>query len=367
MDLENFCFEGSESLANSPDIRYKFNRKIIHIDMDAFYASVEIRDNPLLKNRPLVVGSKKGVVLTASYEARKFGIGSGMPGFQAAEKCKGLIFVHPRFAAYKEASEHTREIFQRYTDTIATCSLDEAYLDVTDNKLGLYAVEIARRIRQEVFAEIGLTCSAGVAANMMLAKIASDYKKPNGLTVILPTLVTEFMCKLPLKKIPGVGPATEKNLTKHKLLTCSDIWQKSLSELQHLYGERFAYWIYKKSRGWDKRDVGYQGERKTYGAQRTIGARFHPISELEERLHKIAQSLSERMIRGGHLGRTVTLKVRFGDLRIINRSKTLDHPECNALNFGQTACALLKKTPAAEERVRLVGISISNLQKVSKD
>lgn len=336
-------------------------RKIIHVDMDAFYASIEIRDNPRLNGRPLVVGGKRGVVLTANYEARKFGIRSGQPGFQAAEKCPGLIFVHPRYEAYSEASKVTREIFGRYSDIIAPRSLDEAYLDVTNNDQGLFATQIAQRIRNEVAQEVGITCSAGVSSNMMIAKIASDFQKPNGLTVVRPNEILDFMKTLPLKKIPGIGPATEGRLEKQNLRTCEDIWQYEEDELVDLLGERFALWIMRKSRGIDTSDVGYHGKRKTYGAQRTIGARHHPIPELEERLHKIAVSLSERMHKGRHLGKTLTLKVRFGDLRVMSRSKTLDQPISSPEVFGNLACELLKKTPADQERVRLVGIGISNL------
>jgi DNA polymerase IV len=340
-------------------------RKIIHVDMDMFYAAIEVRDNPRLRGRPIAVGGKRGVVLTASYEARKFGVGSGLPGFQAAEKCPGLIFVHPRHEAYAEASAKTRDIFYRYSDIIAPRSLDEAYIDVTDNKQGLLATEIAQRIQQEVFEEVGITCSAGVSSNMMLAKIASDFKKPNGLTVVTPCKIEEFMRPLPLKKIPGIGPATDAKLERLGLRNCEDIWNLSEIQLAHKLGARFAAWVTRKSKGLDDSDVGYCGERKTYGAQRTIGARFHPIPELEERLHKIAEGLSKRMDKGNHKGKTVTLKVRFGDLRNITRSKTLKEPVSSSEIFGNLACELLKNTPADIERVRLVGIGISNLVEAS--
>ena len=249
--------------------------KIIHVDMDAFYASIEIRDQPNLAHQPVAVGGRRGVVLTANYEARRFGIHSGMPGFKASERCPHLIFIKPRFEAYKEASQKAREIYEEYTDIIAPRSLDEAYLDVTDHEL--YAVQIATQIREKVKKHIGITCSAGVSVNMMLAKIASDFRKPDGMTVILPEQIEEFMRPLPLRKIPGIGAATEARLAKKGLHTCQDIWNTDPIQLKLQLGPRMAGWISRRSRGEGSVQVSYRGERKSYGSQRSIGSRHHPI------------------------------------------------------------------------------------------
>ncbi len=346
-------------------------RKIIHVDMDAFYASVEIRDNPELAGRPVIVGGSpdsRGVVATASYEARKFGVRSAMACARAARLCPGAVFIRPDFEKYRAVSARIREIFSRFTKLIEPVALDEAYLDVTDNIDGLYAVQIAKKIQQEIREELGLSCSAGVAPNKMLAKIASDLRKPGGISVVLPGQVSDFMRGLPLRKINGIGPATEQRLARHGLVTCGDVREKTVEELRALFGERMAAWLADRSRGIDLRHVQTSRERKSIGCEETFARDVTSPEILRQELAGVARQLGARMEKRELSGRTLTLKVKFADFTQVTRAVTLnkgDNGDQASIFRGGDAGAiyaaaldLLEKTGAGQRPVRLLGLAI---------
>src|SRR5690606_21480660 len=295
-------------------------RKIIHIDMDAFYASVEQRDFPAYRGIPLVVGgppNSRGVVATASYEARKYGVRSAMPCSQAARLCPHAVFVPPRFDAYKAVSAKIREIFRRYTDVIEPLSLDEAYLDVTTDKRAIgSAMEIARQIKAAIRSELSLTASAGISVNKFVAKIASDMQKPDGLTFIGPSRIERFMENLPVEKFFGVGKVTAAKMKQMQLFTGADLKRLSEVELVRLFGKsgRFYYHIV---RGVDDRPVRPDRELKSIAVEDTFGEDLHRVTAMEEELEKIAAKLSGRMQSRKLKGRTITLKIRFADFRLI--------------------------------------------------
>jgi len=338
-------------------------RKIIHIDMDAFYAAVEMRDNPALRGKALIVGGSptgRGVVATASYEARKFGIRSAMPCYQAIRLCPQAVFVKPRFEAYKEASFKIREIFHRYTDLVEPLSLDEAYLDVTGNQLGIYASEIAKRIRREVFNELQLTCSAGVAPNKLVAKIASDACKPNGCKVVTPAQVFAFMQDLSLRHINGVGPATEKRLATRGLERCRDVTALSLEQMDAAFG-RLGRWLWWRAQGIDERGVETTRERKSIGSERTFGQDTLDQNILCTHIDELAARVGAYMQKRSLTARTITLKVRYHDFKRITRSQTLDTATADAAVVAQIARSLLLRTDAGKRRIRLVGVALSAL------
>lgn len=338
-------------------------RKIIHFDMDAFYAAIEIRDDPSLRGKPVVVGgppNSRAVVTTASYEARKFGIHSAMPCSQAARLCPEAIFVRPHFEKYAAVSGQIREIFRKYTPLVEPMSLDEAYLDVTDNPQGLYAAQIARRIQDEIYETLHLTGSAGVAPNKLVAKIASDMHKPKGLTVVPPEQVLSFMGPLPLRKIHGIGPVTEKKLAAVKLHKCSDVWPYRLEELRQKVGN-MAEWLYEGVRGIDERPVEATRERKSLGREETFGIDLSDMEKLKAELAIIAKDVAEDLRDCGAKGRTVTLKVRYGDFRRITRSLSLPEPTDDESTIREVCTNLLAKTEVGKKKIRLLGISLSNL------
>lgn len=337
-------------------------RKIIHIDMDAFYAAVEARDQPRLAEVPLIVGGERGVVLTANYLARQYGVRSGMPCFIAKEKCASLVFVKPRFEAYKEVSQTMHQILRKYVDDryVEGLSLDEAYLDVTNAPT--YAVKIAQSICLDIYNETQLTCSAGVSVNKMLAKIASDYRKPNSITVVQPHQVREFMAHLPLRKIPGIGRASEQKLSQHNLNACCDVWQWSLYRLVEVFGLRYGKWLFKKTRGIDLARVGgRRGVRKSVGKERTIGNGVHSFTKLQGILNSLTAKLSHFLTDKSLKARTITLKLKYRYDEQITRSHTFDSPLNNEDIFKQELRNLLLKTEAGKSNVRLVGVSLSNL------
>jgi len=342
----------------------KNHRKIIHIDMDAFYASVEQRDNPELRGIPLVVGGspegRGGVVATASYEARKFGIRSAMPAKQALQLCPHAVFVRPRFAAYKEVSQKIREIFGRYTDLIEPLSLDEAYLDVTEDKLGVgSAIEIAKQIKQAIKDELQLTASAGVSVNKFVAKIASDMNKPDGLTFIGPSAIEGFMEKLAVEKFHGVGKVTAEKMKKMGLFTGADIKQLSQEQLVVHFGKAGNFY-YRIVRGIDEREVQPHRETKSLAAEDTFAYDLTTTEEMEAELDKIAEIVCGRLQRYQLKGRTVTLKIKYSDFRQITRNRSLASP----VNDLETICSIAKQLLAAtdpeEKKIRLLGISLSN-------
>ncbi len=341
-------------------------RKIIHIDMDAFYASVEQRDNPAYRGKPLVVGGlpqgRGGVVAAASYEARKYGIRSAMPSKKAAELCPELIFVIPRFPAYKEVSNRIREIFHRHTDIIEPLSLDEAYLDVTTDKQNIgSAIEIAKQIKQAIRVELNLTASAGVSINKFVAKIASDLNKPDGLAFIGPSHIEEFMEKLAVEKFYGVGKVTAAKMKGMGLHTGADLKKLSEDELVRRFGKAGKFY-YKIVRGEDDREVEPDRETKSVAAEDTFAYDLTTIEEMNAELDKIAVLVSQRLIRYGLKGRTVTIKIKYHDFRQITRSRSLLKPVADEDTIALVAKELLSGTDMTDKKVRLLGISLSNFK-----
>jgi DNA polymerase-4 len=337
-------------------------RKILHIDMDAFFASVEQRDNPELRGKPVAVGGSRsrGVVAAASYEARKYGVHSAMPSAVAARKCPDLIFVKSRFDAYRTASEQIREIFFDYTDLVEPLSLDEAFLDVTENKRGIeLATEIAREIRNRIYEETRLTASAGISVNKFLAKVATDLNKPNGQTLIHPTQVDEFTANLEVKKFFGIGKVTAEKMHGIGIHRGADLREYSLPELVRLFGKSGRYY-YNICRGEDERPVRPDRIRKSVGAERTYGEDLAELTEQKEALRTIAEEVSRRMKKGEHRGKTVTVKLRYGDFTTHTRSRSIDHFTDSEAEIYAIAAELLENHPR-EQAFRLLGISVSNL------
>ncbi|WP_256003788.1 DNA polymerase IV [Pedobacter deserti] len=339
------------------------SRKIIHVDMDAFYASVEQRDFPELKGKPVVVGgspSGRGVVAAASYEARKYGIKSAMPARQALQLCAEVVFVKPRFEVYKSVSAHIREIFRRYTDLIEPLSLDEAYLDVTTDKLNIgSALEIAKQIKQAIKTELNLTASAGVSTSKFVAKVASDINKPDGLTFIGPSKIEAFMEQLPVEKFYGVGKVTAKKMQSMGLHTGADLKALSQEDMTRYFGKSGAFY-YNIVRGLDDRPVRTHREPKSSGTEDTFSYDLTTTQEMYTQLDKIAYSVSQRLERQSLKGRTITLKIKFSDFKLITRSKSLPVAVRDFSTILQTAMELLDEAQIDGKAVRLLGISLSN-------
>ncbi len=332
--------------------------------MDAFYASVEQRDNPEYRGKPLVVGGspvgRGGVVAAASYEARKYGIRSAMPSKRALQLCPDVLFIRPRFAAYKEVSQQIREIFHRYTDIIEPLSLDEAYLDVTEDKQQIdSAIEIAKRIRAAIKEELNLTASAGVSINKFVAKIASDINKPDGLTFIGPSQIEKFMEQLAVEKFYGVGRVTADKMKGMGLFTGADLKRLSEDEMTQHFGKvgRFYYNIV---RGIDNRPVQPDRETKSVGAEDTFAYDLSTTDEMCAELDKIAPLVADRLQRHGLKGRTITVKIKFSDFKLITRSLSLPQGVCDLETIASTARQILTATDLADRKVRLLGISLSN-------
>lgn len=343
-------------------------RKIIHIDMDAFYASVEQRDFPEYRGKPLVVGGlpegRGGVVATASYEARKFGIRSAMSSKQALQLCPHALFVRPRFAAYKEVSQNIREIFRRYTDLIEPLSLDEAYLDVTEDKLNIgSAIEIAKQIKQAIKDELQLTASAGVSINKFIAKTASDINKPDGLTFIGPSAIEAFMEKLPVEKFFGVGKVTAQKMKKMGLHTGADLKTLAENELVKHFGKTGKFY-YQIVRGIDNREVQPHRETKSLAAEDTFAYDLTTTEEMEAELDKIAKMVCNRLQNYQLKGRTVTLKIKYSDFKQITRNQSFPDAVDDLETICSTAKRLLAATEPEDKRIRLLGISLSNFGEV---
>lgn len=341
-------------------------RKIIHIDMDAFYASVEQRDNPEYRGKPLVVGGspegRGGVVAAASYEARKFGVRSAMPSKQAVKLCPQAIFVGPRFEVYKEVSRKIREIFSRFTDLIEPLSLDEAYLDVTDDKQQIgSAIEIARRIKQAIRNELQLTASAGVSINKFIAKIASDLNKPDGLAFIGPSAAEAFMGQLPVEKFHGVGRVTAEKMKSMGLHTGGDLKRLPEEELVRRFGKHGKFY-YNIVRAIDNRSVQPNRETKSMSAEDTFPYDLKDIEEMNAALDEIAAVVHERLVKYQLKGRTITLKIKYGDFSLITRRLSLP----NAMNDLETIAAvskqLLASTDLESKGIRLFGIGVSGFR-----
>jgi DNA polymerase-4 len=344
------------------------HRKIIHIDMDAFYASVEQRDNPDYRGKPIAVGGlpegRGGVVATASYEARKFGVRSAMPSKKALQLCPEVIFVRPRFAVYKEVSQKIREIFGRYTDLIEPLSLDEAYLDVTQDKQNIgSAIEIAKQIKQAIKDELQLSASAGVSINKFVAKIASDINKPDGLTFIGPSTIESFMEKLAVEKFFGVGKVTADKMKKMGLHTGADLKRLPENEMVKHFGKagRFYYLI---ARGIDDREVQPNRETKSIGAEDTFAYDLTDIDEMYAELDKISQTVANRLQHYQLKGRTITLKIKYSDFKQITRNYSVTEPVGDLETIKETAKKLLLATAPEDKRIRLLGITLSNFGEI---
>ncbi|WP_106530270.1 DNA polymerase IV [Chitinophaga niastensis] len=344
-------------------------RKIIHIDMDAFYASVEQRDNPMYRGKAIAVGGspegRGGVVATASYEARKFGVRSAMPSKRALQLCPELLFVRPRFDAYKEVSRHIREIFGRYTDLIEPLSLDEAYLDVTADKQNIgSAIEIAKLIKQAIREELQLTASAGVSINKFVAKIASDLNKPDGLTFIGPSSIESFMEQLPVEKFHGVGKVTADKMKKMGLFTGADLKKLSEQELKNHFGKAGTFY-YRIVRGIDDREVQPHRETKSLGAEDTFPYDLTLVADMEIELEKIAKTVYDRLQRYNLKGRTITLKIKYSDFKQITRNQSFPFPVGDMETIINTAKQLLAATWPEDKRIRLLGITLSNFGEIT--
>ena len=343
-------------------------RKIIHIDMDAFFASVEQRDNPDLRGKPVAVGgaSLRGVVAAASYEARRFGVHSAMPSVTAQRKCPDLIFVRPRFDVYKAVSRQIRDIFAAYTPLIEPLSLDEAYLDVTENLPGMAsATDIAREIRARIREATGLTASAGVSYNKFLAKLASDQNKPDGLCVIRPEQGEAFVAGLPVKKFHGVGPATAAKMQRLGIATGADLRDRPLEELTRVFGVsgQHYYWI---ARGVDRREVRPDRARKSIGAETTFFTDLTAFDAARNEMTPLIDKVWRYAESNGVKARTITLKVKFADFRIITRSHT------GAVLTGKDGLTavvdgLLRGVFPPSKGIRLLGVTLSNLNAPDED
>ncbi|MFN8712347.1 MAG: DNA polymerase IV [Bacteroidota bacterium] len=343
-------------------------RKIIHIDMDAFYASVEQRDAPELKGQPVIVGWPHGrsVVLTASYEARKFGVRSAMPGSEALRLCPQGVFVPPRFPAYKEASQQIRAIFHRYTDLVEPLSLDEAYLDVTDDKLGIgSAIEIAKAIKAEIREATLLTASAGVSVNKFVAKVASGMQKPDGLTFIGPSRIEAFMEQLAVGDFFGVGKVTAGKMKAMGLHTGADLKQMPEDELVKQFGKAGRFY-YRIVRGIDNRPVQPDRETKSVSVEDTFAEDVLDTEQLKQEITSLAEKLMGRLERYELAGRTVTLKVKYHDFKQVTRSKTLNTPPTKE-ELQQTAFELLQLTEAGKKKVRLLGLGVAGFSDLTPE
>jgi DNA polymerase-4 len=339
-------------------------RKIIHVDMDAFYASVEQRDEPTLRDKPVAVGypAKRGVVAAASYEARGFGVRSAMPSTVAIRKCAELVFVPPRFDVYRGVSNQIHAIFKDYTRLVEPLSLDEAYLDVTDNLKGIpTAWETAKEIRARIYDEIRLTASAGISCNKFLAKIASDYRKPNGQFAILPDQAEAFVASLPVAKFHGVGPKTAAKMRALGIETGADLRGQSLDFLKDHFGKAGS-WYYNIARGWDERSVQPDRERKSLGSETTFPEdRIDPV-QIEAGVIAMANDVWAWCEKANSRGRTVTVKIKWSDFQISTRSRSMEMTIQTREKLHQVAIELIRLVFPPRKGVRLVGVTLSRFR-----
>ncbi|MCB0651556.1 MAG: DNA polymerase IV [Saprospiraceae bacterium] len=341
------------------------DRKIIHIDMDAFFASVEQRDNPSLKGKPVVVGGSgsRGVIAAASYEARVFGVRSAMASAKAVRLCPNLIFVKHRFDVYREVSAQVREIFHEYTDLVEPLSIDEAYLDVTENKKGIgSAIKIAMEIREKIRLTTQLTASAGVSFNKFLAKIASDINKPDGLKVILPEEAEAFLDQLPIHKFHGIGKVTAERMKNMGVFNGADLKKCSEIDLVHRFGKAGRHY-YKIVRAQDNRPVNPNRIRKSIGAERTYSEDISSTAEKKEKLKKLAGIVFDYMKKTDNFGRTISIKVRNEDFKTITRSRSFNSEVRDLEQIEAVGIELLESCLEGFEKVRLLGLTVSNLEK----
>lgn len=346
---------------------FSWPKKIIHVDMDAFFAAVEQCDHPELKGKPVIVGGNpksRSVVSTCSYEARKFGIHSAMPTAQAKRLCPQGIFLPPNFERYSAVSQTIMSILRTYAERVEKVSLDEAYLDVTENRFHLEdPVMMAKMIKQHLLAVLRLTASAGVAPAMFLAKIASDFQKPDGLTVIPPNQVMTFLKELPVRKLPGVGPKTEEVLNRMDLKTCGDLRDAGLPKLKAQFG-KWGITLWQMANGKEDREVVPDWEPTQSSAEETFEKDVTDIPWLKRKLAQIAEQVFQDLERQNRTGRTLVLKVKYHDFEQITRSRTLSAPPGDAYEMHAVACDLLKtKTLAGKKPIRLLGLGVSGLKR----
>ncbi len=336
-------------------------RKIIHVDMDAFYASVEQRDDPSLRGLPVAVGGsrERGVVAAASYEARRFGVRSAMPSVRALRLCPELVFVRPRFEVYRGVSRQIRAIFEEYTALVEPLSLDEAYLDVTENRKGLpTAGKVAAEIRARILAETGLTASAGISYNKFLAKLASSQRKPNGQFVITPEMGPAFVAALPVARFHGVGPATAAKMERLGIRTGQDLRDRDLAFLTQHFSKAGAH-FHAIARGEDHRPVIPDRPRKSAGSETTYPRDLESPAEVEAAIQALAEEVWAWCAKSGARGRTVTVKLRYADFRTLTRSRTAAVPVGSPEALGETALALARGHFPLEKPVRLLGVTVS--------
>ena len=341
------------------------SRKIIHIDMDAFFAAVEIRDNPKLKGKPVIIGSDprqtggRGVVSTCSYEARAFGIHSAMSSKEAYERCPQAIFISGNYEKYKTVGLQIRAIFKRYTDLIEPMSIDEAYLDVTENKLGIKsAVKIARLIQQDIWQELHLTASAGVSYNKFLAKMASDYQKPHGLTVILPDQAQEFLKQMDIAKFHGVGKKTVERLHEMGIYTGADLLKVSEITLIDRFG-RLGFDLYRKARGIHNSPVKSNQIRKSIGKEKTYGKILRDEEDIKKELTLLSEKVALNLSKQDKTGKIIILKIRYADFSTITRRKSLSQATQDASQISQTAIQLYEELAEKEKGIRLLGVTVT--------
>lgn len=344
-------------------------RKIIHVDMDMFYAAVELLERPELRDQPVVVGGSpksRSVVTTANYVARKYGIHSAMSCAEAYRRCPECVFIKPDFPKYHKYSQIIRSIFYKFTDLVEPLSLDEAYLDVTVNKTGEpSATRIASAIKKEIFEQTGLTASAGVAPNMFVAKIASDFKKPDGLTVVPPEKVLAFIQPLPVRRIPGIGPVTDAHMAKLGIRTVAHLASQTREWLEEHFGS-FGQYLWDIARGIDEREVTPSWERKSLGAEETFERDLLNVQEIEEYLRDCARSVFDQLTKEGKRARTVTLKIKYHDFRSITRRRTLEDFIASAEQIFDISRELLCRTDAGRVKIRLAGISLSTFSRTEE-
>ncbi|WP_444817640.1 DNA polymerase IV [Streptococcus sp. HJ1] len=341
------------------------SRKIIHIDMDAFFAAVEIRDNPKLKGKPVIIGSDprqtggRGVVSTCSYEARAFGIHSAMSSKEAYERCPQAVFISGNYEKYKTVGLEIRAIFKRYTDLIEPMSIDEAYLDVTENKLDIKsAVKIARLIQEDIWQELHLTASAGVSYNKFLAKMASDYQKPHGLTVILPDQAQDFLKQMDIAKFHGVGKKTVERLHEMGIYTGEDLLAVSEVTLIDRFG-RLGFDLYRKARGIHNSSVKSDRIRKSIGKEKTYGKILQVEEDIKKELTLLSEKVAHNLSKQDKAGKIIILKIRYADFSTLTRRKSLPQATQDASQISQTALQLYEELADKEKGIRLLGITVT--------
>ncbi|HFU3800382.1 TPA: DNA polymerase IV [Streptococcus suis] len=342
------------------------SRKIIHVDMDAFFAAIEVRDNPDLKGRPVIIGAVprlsggRGVVSTCNYEARAFGVHSAMSSKEAYERCPQAIFISGNYEKYQEVGRQVREIFHRYTDLVEPMSIDEAYLDVTENKLGIgSAVKIAKLIQYDIWNELHLTASAGVSYNKFLAKIASDMEKPHGLTLILPEDAVEVLASLPVDKFHGVGKKTVERLHEMGVFTGKDLLDVPEMTLIDTFG-RFGYDLYRKARGISNSPVKPNRVRKSIGKERTYRKLLYRDEDVMKELVSLCQRVEDSLVRNGKKGRTIVLKVRYGDFSTLTKRHSLEDATNQVDVIEREVRQLFEEVGQAEKGIRLLGVTVTN-------